>query len=191
MFLGYGCNAPDTSVVLDNDYPSSAAAPIVVYQAYWPPQAVLFATPVPPGSSSSPQSTVPSSSNTAYAVLAPGWPADASIPPTSLVVVQSRSGFSVNLDNTLHIPVGDAKFIGNCAAGSFLSQSQADFITRLVFPTIFANLQYDAATCTTTAVGDGGGGDGSTGSGEGGAVTDGGDGGVEAERDSGVGGGDS
>jgi hypothetical protein len=180
-FLEYGCGPPDTSVVLDNDYPSSAAAPIVVYQAVW--QAVTFTTPVPPGSSSAPQSTVPASSNTAYAVLAPGWPTDASTPPTSLVVVQSQSGFSVHLDDTLHIPVDDTTFVGNCAAGSILSQSQADFITQLVFPTIFAGLEYDAATCTTTAVGDGGG--------EGGAGSGSGDGGPEAASDAGGEGGDS
>jgi len=50
----------------------------------------------------------------------------------------------------LHIPVDDATFSGNCAAGSVLTQTQADFITRRVFATDFAGRHYDAATCTTT-----------------------------------------
>jgi hypothetical protein len=57
---------------------------------------------------------------------------------------------------TLHIPVDDRAFIGNCASGSFLSQAQADFITQLIFPSDFASLRYDAASCTTTPIGDGG-----------------------------------
>jgi hypothetical protein len=71
--------------------------------------------------------------------------------------MQSRSGFAVHLNDTLHIPVDDADFAGNCATGSALTQSQADFITQLVFPGTFQGLQYDAATCTTTSVGDAGG----------------------------------
>jgi len=49
-----------------------------------------------------------------------------------------------------------ATFIGNCAAGSFLSPAQADFIAQLVFPSDFASLAYDAASCTTTPIGDAG-----------------------------------
>jgi hypothetical protein len=152
-----GCDyvdTPYTYVVVDNNYPASAAAPLVVYQAYW--QAVAFKTPVPPGSSSAPQSTVPASDNTAWAVLAPGWAPSSSSPPTAFVVLQSRSAFTVHLDNTLRIPVDDADFAGNCATGSALTQSQADFITQLVFPSLFQGLQYDAATCRTTPVGDAG-----------------------------------
>jgi hypothetical protein len=62
----------------------------------------------------------------------------------------------VSLGDTLHIPVDDATFTGNCAAGSFLTQAQADFITREVFPGDFASRSYDAATCTTTPIGDAG-----------------------------------
>src|SRR5580658_5826742 len=62
-----GCdNGPPAYVVLDNDYAATSGR--VVYQAFW--QAVPFQTPVPPGSSSAPQSTVPASDNTAYVVLA-------------------------------------------------------------------------------------------------------------------------
>lgn len=152
-----GCDnvdTPYTYVVVDNNYPADAAAPFVVYQAFW--QAVAFTTPVPPGSSSAPQSAVPASDNTAWVVLAPGWDPSSSSSPTSYVVMQSRSGFAVHLNNTLHIPVDDADFAGNCATGSLLSQSQADFITQLVFPSIFRGLHYDAATCATTQVADAG-----------------------------------
>jgi len=161
--LALGCTAPQTNVVLQNDYPTGQTAPLVVYGAAW--QAVTFTSAVPPGSSSTPQSTVPASANTAYVVLAPGWNATSDATsdptsttrPTSLVVLQSRDGFAVNLGDTLHIPVSDATFTGNCATGSVLTQAQADFITQLVFPSTFASLRYDAATCTTTQIGDDGG----------------------------------
>jgi hypothetical protein len=131
-------------------------SPLVVYDAYW--QAVSFAgSPIAPGASSDPQSSVPASDNTAYVVLAPGWDPASSAPPTSFVVLQSRSGFSAHLGDTLHIPVSDATFAGNCAARSFLTQDQADFVSRLVFPGVFANLHYDPSTCTTTSIGGDGG----------------------------------
>ena len=147
-----GCDTPETDVVLDNDYPMSPTDACVVYRGAW--QAQSFDDPIVPGSSSAPQSTVAASENTAYVVLAPGWDPASTAAPTSFVVMQSRQGFGVHLNNTLHIPVDDAAFAGNCAAGSFLSQAQADFITQLVFPSVFASLHYDAATCTTTPIGD-------------------------------------
>ena len=152
-----GCDyvdTPYTYAVLDNDYSTSATPPLVVYRAYW--QAVSFQSPTAPGSSSAPQPTVPCSDNTAWAVLAPGWDPTSSTPPTSFIVLQSRSGFAVDLGDTVHIPVDDATFAGSCEAGSPLSQSQADFITQLVFPGVFADagLRYDAATCTTSPVDD-------------------------------------
>ena len=155
--LAAGClnvDTPYTNVVVDNNYPASAAAPLVVYQAAW--QAVVFATPIAPGSSSALQSTVPASDNTAWVVLAPGWDPTSSSPPTSFVVMESRSAFAVHLGNTLRIRVDDTVFAGRCGAGSALTQSHADFITQLVFPSVFQGLKYDATTCTTTPVGDAG-----------------------------------
>jgi hypothetical protein len=146
-----GCDEPHTYVVLDNNYPSSTTA-LVVYHAFW--QAVSFQIPVPPGSSSDLQSTIPASANTAYVVLAPGWDPTSSRAPTSLIAMQSRNGFEVHLNHILHIPVDDATFVGNCAARSFLSQDQADFITQRVFPSDFTALRYDAANCTTAPLGD-------------------------------------
>lgn len=146
-----GCDTPHTYVVLDNNYPPSET-PLIVYHAFW--QAVSFQTPVLPGSSSDVQNTIPASANTAYVLVAPGWDPTSSTVPTSFIVMQSRDGFGVHLNNTLHIPVDDAMFIGNCAASSFLSQDQADFITQRVFASDFAGLSYDPSTCTTAPIDD-------------------------------------
>lgn len=155
------CYGPQTAVVVDNDYAPTPAKPKVVYRAYW--QAVSFPEPIPPGASSNPQNTVPASDNMAYVALAPGWDPDSSAPPTSFVLLQSRNGFGVHLGDTVHIPVDDATFIGNCASGSFLSQAQADLITQLFTEPIFPDaspalpsFRYEAATCTTTLIGDAG-----------------------------------
>lgn len=144
-------DTPYTDVDLDNRYPASSATPLVVYEAQW--QAVTFSTPLLPGASSGPQPTVPASDNTAYAVLAPGWNPASTTRPSAFVVLQSRSGFAVNLGDTLRIAVDDTTFAGNCAAGSVLTQSEADFITQIVFASTFAGHRYVAATCTTVPAG--------------------------------------
>ena len=155
--LATGCmnvDTPYTYVDLVNDYPTAANVPVVVYQARW--QAIAFSTPLLPGASSGPQLTVSASDNTAYAILAPGWDPAGSAPPTRLIVIQSRSGFDVHVGDTLQILVDDRTFAGNCLAGQLLAQSDADAITETVFPDTFAGLRYDAATCTTTPIGDAG-----------------------------------
>ena len=149
--LALGCDSPVTNVVLDNEYPTASA--FIIYEAAW--QAVSFQDPIPPGTSST-QSTVPASTNEGYVVLAPGWDLTSATPPTSFIVMQSQSGFSVHLNETLHIPVDDTAFVGNCGAGSFLTQEQADLITQLVFPGDFASVRYTASTCTTSQVRDAG-----------------------------------
>ena len=150
-----GCDgAPLTTVVLDNRFPADAAAPLVVYAAQWQ---VAFPAPVPPGESSDAQTVVPSSDLPAYAVLAPGWDPQGDAAPSSLVVIESRAGLTAHLDDALHIPVDDATFAGNCAAKSTLPQSEADFITQVVFPGLFGSRRYDAATCTSAVVTDAGG----------------------------------
>ena len=145
--LAAGCEVPTTTVAIENRYPTSGY--LVVYQAFW--QAVRFTAPVAPGASSDPQNTVPASDNAAYALLAPGWEPGSATPPTSFVVLQSKSGFAVDLDSSLAIPIDDTTFAGDCGAGSHLDQAQADFITMRVFESVFAGLAYDAATCTTEA----------------------------------------
>jgi hypothetical protein len=149
-----GCETSQAFVILENAYPPSATRPLVVYRAVW--QAVAFQAPLTPGASSEPQSTVPASCNTAYAILAPGWNPTGSTPPTSFIVLQSSRGFAVDVYDTLHIPVDDSTFSGNCAWGSFLTQAEADFITQIVFPDVFAALRYDAATCSTQPLTDAG-----------------------------------
>jgi hypothetical protein len=145
---------PDTTVVLDNAYAPSATGTPIIYTASW--QTASFAGPIDPGASSDAASAVPTSGTTAYVVLAPGWDAGGPKPPTSLVVMQSNGPFSVELYDTLHIPVDDTTFTGNCAAGHVLSQAQADFITANVFPDAFASIRYEAASCTTFPIGDAG-----------------------------------
>jgi hypothetical protein len=142
-------------VKLENRYPSSPT-PTVVYRAFW--QAVAFPEPVAPGASSTPLATIAASANTAYVLLAPGWETGRATPPTALVVTQSRTGFGVHLNETLTIPVDDTTFEGNCAAGSFLTQGEANFIVQRVFQAQFAGLKYDPASCTTAPAGDGGSG---------------------------------
>jgi hypothetical protein len=151
LFLGLwalGCDAPSTHVVLDNRYPASTTN--VVFQAFW--QAVRFTAPLAPGASSDPEGTVAASANTAYVLLAPGWDptADGGAPPTAFILLRSPDGFAVDLGQTLHIPVDDTTFAGNCAAGRFLSQAHADFASQRVFAGVFGGLHYDAATCATT-----------------------------------------
>ena len=152
--LGSGCgDAPVNQVVFANDYaPSPAAA--IVYRASW--QTAVLGAPLAPGASSAPIDTIASSDNPVYVVLAPGWDPASPSSPASLVVLQSRAGYALHLDNTLRIPIDDATFAGNCAAGSVLTQAQADFVTGLVFPEDFASRRYDAAHCTTTPIGDAG-----------------------------------
>jgi hypothetical protein len=147
--------APETDVVLNNQFSPSAASPSVVYQAYW--LNVAFSSPVAPGASSDPQIAVPASANTAYVLLAPGWDPTSGTTPTAFVVLRSKHGYGVDLGGTLHIPISDEAFDGDCAAEDPLDQSEADFLTGVVFASAFAGLAYDANTCTTTATGDAGG----------------------------------
>ena len=154
---GAGCDTPSTDVVLDNDYPAYGTAPLVVVRGAW--ENAVF-TDVLPGESSAPLSTVAASESTAYVVAAPGWDPASGEAPTAIVVLLSRGGFALHWDQTLHIPVDDAHFAGNCAAGSPLTQAQADVVTGYVFPALFASYTYDAATCTATLVGDAGAAEG-------------------------------
>jgi hypothetical protein len=99
-------DTPHTYVVFDNDY--TARSGLVIYDAWWEgvsfdASATTSHAVIPPGSSSAPRDTVPTSDNTAYVVLAPGWDPTSTKPPPTFIVMQSRSGFEVHLNNTLHI----------------------------------------------------------------------------------------
>ena len=146
-----------TSVLVDNGYPalSEGGAPAqqtVVYRAFW--GATYFADPVAGGATSSEQRSA-IASELAYAVLAPGWDPASSTPPARFVVVKSKASLASVRGELLRIAVSDLTFTGNCLAGQPLSQEDADFLTQRVFPGEFANVAYDARTCTSTTLPDG------------------------------------
>ena len=147
--VSLGCDMPHTTAIAENRYSTTDATPLVVYRAFW--QAVPFNDPVMPGESSTEQPIVPASPNTAYALLAPGWDPEAGT-PTSFILLESRGDFGANFNDTLRIPIDDAHFTGNCAAGSRLTQAKADFIAQQVFPAVLGSFNYDALTCKTTAL---------------------------------------
>ncbi len=164
LTLGACETSEPTTAVIDNAYPAVVAADggvaseeVVVYQAWW--AATLFDAPVRAGASSELRRTVPES-DIVYAVLARGWDPASGLPPTRLVAVRSRGEITAKRGETLHIVVSPATFEGDCASGAPLSQADADFVTERIFPGAFANVTYDAATCTATA---------SAGAGEGGS----------------------
>lgn len=142
-----GCDTPSTTVVLTNGYPAGSGQ--VIYRAFW--QTVSFPTPLAPGEATDRQPALPSSENTAYVVVAPGFtPGDGGMAPSTFLVLQSRTGYALHLNGALGITVDDSSFAGNCAAGGALAQADADIITQRVFAADFAGLRYDAATCRTT-----------------------------------------
>ena len=140
-----------------------AAPQTVVYRAWY--SVTYFGEPVPAESSSDPHLVV-TTTDTAYAVLAPGWDSWSGIAPRVLIPIQSHGKLTVARGTTLQIVVSDTTFDGNCAAGHPLAQSQADLITRSIFPDEFAGYTYDAASCVLTraavdgGVDSGGGADG-------------------------------
>ncbi len=146
LLLASACEVPTTTVEIDNAYPASSKQ--IVYRAFW--QAVRFTTPLAPRAASDPQNTVPASANTAWVLLAPGWDPRDSAPPTKFIVLESKTGFAVDLDHALTISVDDTTFAGNCGTGSHLDQAEADFITDRVFQAEFTGLAYDATSCTTS-----------------------------------------
>ncbi len=146
LLLGVAaCETPDpTKAVVDNAYPTTPGASLVVYRVWW--SATLFNEPVAPGSSSDEQRSVPES-DFAYALLAQGWDPASSTPPTQLIAVKSKAKLTAPRGDTLHIVVSDVTFAGNCGARQPLSQEDADFITQRIFPGEFKDVFYLADTC--------------------------------------------
>jgi len=137
------CDTEDASkAVVENGYRQT-----VVYRAWW--VATYFPEPVAGGATSTEQRSVPAS-DFAYAVLAQNWDPASATPPAAFVVVRSKAPLSVARGDTLHITIDDQTFTGSCAADQPLSQEEADLITQRIFPGEFANVTYDAKTCTTT-----------------------------------------
>jgi hypothetical protein len=153
------CATPDaTYAVVDDAYPGvpeggDASGTIAVYEGWW--LVATFATPVAGGAESETERVVPGT-DTAYFVLAPGWDPASGTPPPRLLPAMTKAPVAVDRGGTLHIQVDDAHVAGNCAAGQPLTQDQADFVTRRIFPGAFAGLAYDAATCSASPITDGG-----------------------------------
>lgn len=150
------CETSDaTQAVLDNAYSATdARGNVTVYAGWW--SVAAFFEPVPAATESAPirvvQGTAP-----AYLLLARDWDPTTGAPAT-LVPVRTHDALTVSRGDTLHIRVAPETVDGDCATGAPLSQDDADFITQRIFPGAFANVIYDAATCTSSSSSDGAGG---------------------------------
>jgi hypothetical protein len=158
------CNTSNpTSALLFNEYPPNATSSVdssTVYKGWW--SVALFADPVLAGQVSDPERAVPGT-DYGYALLAPGWDPSSGAPPTKLIPVRSTEKLSVVRGDTLNFLVSDSQTLGNCGGSQALSQEDADFITQRIFPGEFANVNYDATSCTAveaSPVGTGGEGGG-------------------------------
>ena len=147
-----GCDTADpTLAVVDNGYPpppSGADEQTTVVKVWW--SVTLFAGAVAAGASSAEDRVVPAS-DYAYALLAPGWSPLSPLPPSRLVVVRTREKVDVVRGGTARITISPATTLGDCDAGSTLTQEEADFITQRIFPGDFAGHVYDATLCVTTS----------------------------------------
>jgi hypothetical protein len=155
--LALACGTPDaTYAVIDDGYPAvpeggDPSQTISVYAGWW--LVATFPTPVAGGGESETERVV-TGTDYAFLVLAPGWAPSSGSPPTHLIPAMTKDKVSAARGDTLHIQVDDAHVAGNCAAGQPLTQAQADVITQSIFPGAFAGVVYDAASCTSTPVGD-------------------------------------
>ena len=148
LLAAAGCDTAPTTAVVENGYPAAAdtANTVTVFKLWW--AATLFPDPVPPGASSETERTVPST-DFAYALVAPGWSPAAGTPPSRLVALESARPLTAPAHDLLTITVDDARFVGNCAAGSTLAAADAALIAERIFPGDFAGATYDPATCAT------------------------------------------
>jgi hypothetical protein len=148
------CNtAEPTSAVLSNQYPPASSADALdstsVYKGWW--SVAQFPEPVAAGQVSDPVRIV-LGSDYGYALLAPGWDVESGVAPTTLIPVRSAQKLSVGRGELLTFVVSEQATIGDCRAGSPLTQEDADFMTQRIFPGEFAGLAYDAASCVSSAV---------------------------------------
>jgi hypothetical protein len=148
-----GCDTADpTRAVVENGYPpppdGAESQQTAVVKAWW--SVTLFADPVAAGASSAEERVVPASDH-AYALLAPGWSPLSPVAPSTLVVVRTREKVDVGRGGTARITISPATTVGDCDAGSTLTQEEADFITQRIFPGDFAGQVYDASRCVTTS----------------------------------------
>lgn len=145
-----GCGDAATVAQVDNGYPSfdGGAGEVTVYRAWWSQTA--FLDPVAAGASSDLERTVPET-DYVYAVLARDYDPASGAAPTKLVAVRSSVKLTAARGDTLHLVVTPSTVVGDCAAGTTLSQDEADLITTRLFPGEFSGMTYDARTCTLTA----------------------------------------
>jgi len=159
------CNTSEpTTAVLSNQYPSASDAgsldSMPVYKGWW--AVSQFPEPVPAGQVSDPVRIVPGS-DYSYALLAPGWDIASQSPPTTLIPLRSAQKLSVGRGELLTFVVSAEQTVGDCRAGKPLTFEQAAYITERIFAHEFANLSYDAATCTSTPTDGAEGGEGGEG----------------------------
>jgi len=119
---------------------------VAVFRAWW--SVAGFYTPVAAGARSERVRVVPDA-DYAYALLAPDGVPEGGV-PERLIPVRSRALLSVKRGHTLDIVLSADSVLGDCERGEPLDQEDADFITTRLFPGEFANVDYDAATCTAT-----------------------------------------
>lgn len=147
-----GCDDAPTAAVVENTYPTTAAADggsgaevSTVFKVWW--VTTLFPSPLGPGQISDVERTVPGE-DFAYAVLAPGWSPDRGGAPPRLIALKSRQRLTATAHQRLTIAVSDDTFSGNCFAESTLGAEDARVVVERIFPGQFAGMTYDPATCT-------------------------------------------
>jgi hypothetical protein len=158
LLAASSCDTADaTHAVVANAYPAvladasadaSAVDETFVVRAWW--SVALFPDAVAAGTESGAARVVPATEY-AYALLARGWDPTSAATPGALVAVRTTERLSAARGRTLRIVLGPGTVVGDCAAGTPLSQDEADFVTTRIFPGAFAGLVYDAATCVATA----------------------------------------
>ncbi|HEY3252349.1 MAG TPA: hypothetical protein VGJ91_00290, partial [Polyangiaceae bacterium] len=74
--------------------------------------------------------------------------------------LRSTHELDVDRGELLTFVVSEQATVGDCRAGKALAQEDADYITQRIFPAEFAELSYDAASCTTSPAASGEGGAG-------------------------------
>jgi hypothetical protein len=153
LLMAAGCETDTaTSAQVDNAYLDRAGG-TSVYEAWW--VTTHFSRAVAAGASSQPQRTVPDTGY-AYALLEPGFDPSSGSAPSRLVAVRSREPLRGKRGETLHIVVSDETFIGNCAAGSTLSNEDARLIVHSIFPGPFHGLAYEPSSCSSKPLVDAG-----------------------------------
>jgi hypothetical protein len=147
------CQTPDASgAILANEYPpvvdgGDPSTEMTIYKAWY--AVSYFADPIAPGQDSQANRMVPVD-DYVYLLLAPGWDPSSSVLPTKLIAVETITTHPITRGEVVRVPIRPETIKGNCAAGSPLSQAEADFLTTQIFPEDFAGSHYDAATCTAT-----------------------------------------